>query len=72
MGKKRSVHTVRKFDPHSISPSQRASEYPSEHLVQSSGKLFCKACRETLAVKSIVSVVFDGTTRLGEVLAIVV
>ncbi len=52
MGKKRSVQTVRKFDPHSISPSQRASEYPGEHLVQSSGKLFCKACRETLAVKS--------------------
>ena len=43
---------MRKFDPPSISPSQRAKEYPGEHLVQSGSKLFCQACREDLAVKS--------------------
>ena len=52
VGKKRSKQTSRKFDPTSITPSKRVSEYPGEHLVESNRKLFCKACRETLAVKS--------------------
>ena len=51
-GKKRSLaQTAGKFDPHSVKPSQRASEFPGEDLVESAGKLFCKACRENVAVK---------------------
>ena len=50
-GKKRSTQTVRKFDPQSVRPSQRANEFPGEQLVESAGKLFCRACRENVAVK---------------------
>ena len=50
VGKKCSV-CVGKYDPHSVKPSQRASEFPSECLVDSVGKLFCKACRENIAIK---------------------
>ena len=50
VGKKRSV-CVGKYDPRSVRPSQRASEFPSECLVDSAGKLFCKACRENIAIK---------------------
>ena len=39
------------YVPKSISPSQRAREFPEEQLVDSGGKLFCRACRETLCVK---------------------
>ena len=52
MGKKKWKQTAHKSDPTSITPSQRVSEYPGEHLVESNRKLFCKTCRETLAVKS--------------------
>ena len=38
-GKKRSSGTSRKFDPVSVSPSHRASEFPNEELVESGGKL---------------------------------
>ena len=51
IGKRRSVQSVRKFDPKSVRPADRASEFPGEQLVQSAGKLFCKACREDVAVK---------------------
>ena len=48
-GKRRSTtQAVRKFDPQTIKPSQRVSEFPGEHLRVSLGKLFCNACRETL------------------------
>ena len=50
-GKKRSTQDVRKFDPKSVRPSQRVSEFPGEELTESAGKLFCKACRENIAVK---------------------
>ena len=51
VGKKRSTSQVRKFDPQNVKPSQRMSEFPGEHLCVSAERLFCKACRETLAVK---------------------
>ncbi len=51
LGKRRSVHTVKRFEPKSIRPSDRASEFPGELLVQSAGRLFCRACREDVAVK---------------------
>ena len=47
VGKKRSTQTVRKFDPQSVRPLQRVNEL----LVESSGKLFCRVCRENVAVK---------------------
>ena len=51
-GKKRSLaQTASKFDPQSIKSLQRASVFPGEYLVVSAGKLFCKACREIVAVK---------------------
>ena len=42
VGKKRSKQRTHNFDPTSITLSQRASEYPKEHLVESNQKLFCK------------------------------
>ena len=42
---------VRKFDPQSVRPLQWANEYPGEQLVESAGKLFCRACRENVAAK---------------------
>ena len=45
------------YVPKSISLTQRAREFPNEQLVESGGKLFCRACRETLCVKrSVVSI----------------
>ena len=38
-------------EPQSISPTTRVKEFPGENLGISSGKLFCRACRETLSVK---------------------
>ena len=35
----------------SVKPAQRAHEFPGEHLVESVGSLFCRACRECLCVK---------------------
>ena len=40
-----------KYVPKSITPTQRAREFPDEHLIVSAGKLFCRACRETLCTK---------------------
>ena len=51
LGKKRSSGRVGAKEP-KIKPSQRVSEFPNEELVVSAvGRLFCKACRETLSVK---------------------
>ena len=58
VGKKRSRQgaIAGKHDPKTVSPTQRAREFPGEHLTVSAGKLFCKACRECLTIKrSIVS-----------------
>ena len=51
VGKRRSTTTVKKFDPKSVKPSDRVSEFPGEQLSQSAGRLFCKTCREDVAVK---------------------
>ena len=51
VGKKRSTGVRGKNDP-GVPPSKRVSEYPQEPFSVSSGKLFCKACREILSVKS--------------------
>ena len=50
VGKKKSTGS-RKADPTSITPRQRAREFPGEELVESAGKLFCRACHEELALK---------------------
>ena len=52
-GKKRSSGQAltARYVPKTISPAQRAREFPEEQLVESGGKLFCRACRETLCVK---------------------
>ena len=39
-------------EPKSVTPAQRVQQYPSEQLNISVGKLFCKACREELSLKS--------------------
>ncbi len=53
VGKKRSLYgaAAGKHDPKGVSPSQRAKEFPGEHLTVSAGKLFCRACRECLVIK---------------------
>ena len=38
-------------DPKSVSPTSRVKEFPGECLSVRSGKLFCDACREELALK---------------------
>ena len=38
-------------DPKSVSPTARVKEFPGECLCIKSGKLFCTACREELALK---------------------
>ena len=48
-GKKRSVTQQKKAL--SVKPSQRVCEFSGEHLCVSAGNLFCKACRETVAIK---------------------
>ena len=52
-GKKRASGLVLKaaYVPKGITPSQRASEFSGEQLVVSAGKLFCRACKETLCLK---------------------
>ena len=50
IGKKRSSGT-RRSDPKSVPPSKRVSEFTGEQLTVSAGRLFCKACRETLSLK---------------------
>ena len=50
-GKKRSSGSFALKDPN-VPPSARVKEFPNEELtVNSVGRLFCKACRETLSVK---------------------
>ena len=39
------------YVPKGITPSQRVSEFHGEQLVVSTGKLFCKACKETICLK---------------------
>lgn len=38
--------------PKSVKPERRIKEYPGEPLTVSNSKLFCRACREELSVKS--------------------
>ena len=38
-------------DPKSITPAARVKEFPDECLAVRSGKLFCTACREEIALK---------------------
>ena len=38
-------------DPKSVSATQRVSEFPNKNLTVSNSKLFCRACREELALK---------------------
>lgn len=53
MGKKRASGQALNatYVPKSVKPAQRALEFPGEHLVESAGSLFCRACRECLCVK---------------------
>lgn len=50
VGRKRSKGVRGQNDPN-VNPYKRISEYPSEKLTVSVGRLFCKACREVLSVK---------------------
>jgi hypothetical protein len=66
VGKKRSQTTStgkRNYDPKKVSPSERVREFPGEHLTVSSGKLFCKACRESLVLKKSVLVSHVKSTK---------
>ena len=38
-------------DPKSVSPSDRVKAYPGENFIVSNKKLFCRGCREELALK---------------------
>ena len=53
-GKKRLKGPNRRSDPKSVTPEQRLkdSRYANECVTVSMGKLFCRACREELSVKS--------------------
>ena len=62
VGKKKSTGS-RKADPTSITPRQRAREFPREELVESAGKLFCRACREELALKKNIVVSHVKSTK---------
>jgi len=42
---------VNPTDPKNISPATRVKEFPDECLTVRSGKLFCSACREEVALK---------------------
>ena len=42
-----------KGDPKHISACERVKSYPNEEFVVRSGKLFCRACKEVLALKKI-------------------
>ncbi|CAB4034674.1 zinc finger MYM-type 1-like [Paramuricea clavata] len=66
VGKKRSQTTStgkRNYDPKKVSPSERVREFPGEHLTVSSGKRFCKACRESLVLKKSVLVSHVKSTK---------
>ena len=39
-------------DPKGVQPQDRVKKFPDEQLSVSAGKLFCKACREELSLKS--------------------
>ena len=39
-------------DPKGVKPQDRVKKFPDEQLSVSAGKLFCKACREELSLKS--------------------
>ena len=39
-------------DPKGVKPQDRLKKFPDEQLSVSAGKLFCKACREELSLKS--------------------
>ena len=63
IGRKRSIHRNYppkgkrpskgrgNFDPKTVTPAQRVSEFRNECLCVSAGKLFCQACREELSTK---------------------
>ena len=44
-------HKANTTDPKSVTPAARVEEFPGEYLAVRSGKLFCTACREELALK---------------------
>jgi len=62
VGKKKSTGS-RKADPTSITPRQRAREFPGEELVESAAKLFCRACHEELALKKNIVVSHVKSTK---------
>ena len=39
-------------EPKGVTPQDRAKKFPNEQLSVSAGRLFCKACREELSLKS--------------------
>ena len=49
--RKRYKPPSRSCDPKRVTPTQRLREFPDQSLVVSSGKLFCTACREEVALK---------------------
>lgn len=51
-GKRRRSSSSTSSEPRRVTPLQRVKEFAGEQLVVSSGKLFCKACREELSLKS--------------------
>ena len=44
-------HGAQPTDPKSVSATQRVSEFSNENLTVSNSKMFCRACREELALK---------------------
>ena len=51
------------YVPKGITPSQHVSEFPGKQLVVSAGKLFCKACKETLCLKYSVDLNHNKSTK---------
>ncbi len=49
--KKHKAGVANTTDPKSVTPATRIKEFPNECLAVRSGKLFCTACREELALK---------------------
>ena len=51
-GKRRCTTSSSSSEPKSVTPQQRVRQFPNEELVVSNRRLFCRACREEISLKS--------------------
>ena len=51
-GKRRHLTTSSSSEPKNVTPQQRVRQFPDEKLIVSNRKLFCRACREEVSLRS--------------------